>query len=211
VCSVVYGVDEDYGGQSTDLDMGGRAHSSHSAPLRDLQPDTEYHYRLQGTASDGTFYVSDAMTFRTPTASATSETPGTNLASLAEGARVVEASSSFGGSATWQPENAIDGDAATEWSSDGDGDDAFVTIELEEATELSAVGMWTRTMGSSAQIMSFQVVAEDGTVLGPFELPGSSQMHTFPVSVTARQLTFEVVGSSGGNTGAVEVGAYGIQ
>jgi hypothetical protein len=211
VCSVVYGVDESFGSQSTDLDMGGQAHSSHSAPLRDLQPDTEYHYRLQGTGSDGTFYVSDVMAFRTPPGSAASKTPGTNLASLKEGARVVEASSSFGGSATWQPENAIDGEPATEWSSDGDGDDAFITIELAEASELSAVGVWTRTMGSSAQIMSFQVVTGDGTVLGPFELPGSAQMHTFPVLVTARQLRFEVVESSGGNTGAVEVGAYGVR
>ena len=148
-CSVVYGVDETYGSQSTDLDMGGQAHSSHSAPLRALQPDTEYHYRLQGTGSDGTFYVSDPMTLRTPPAAVSSDTPGTNLASLMEGARVVEAGSWFGNSATWQPENAIDGDPATEWSSNGDGDDAFLTIELAQPTELSAVGMWTRTMGTT--------------------------------------------------------------
>jgi hypothetical protein len=59
--------------------------------------------------------------------------------------------------------------------------------------------------------MSFQVVTESGAVLGPFQLPNSSEMHSFPVSVTARQLRFEVVKSSSGNTGAVEVAAYGSQ
>jgi hypothetical protein len=211
VCSVVYGVDRSYGNQSTDLDMGGLAHSSHAAPLRGLQPDTEYHYRLQGTGSDGTFYVSEPKTFKTPPATGASGQLRKNLASLEEGARVVEASSSFGNSATWQAQNAIDGDPKTAWSSNGDGDDGFITIELAEPSELNAVGMWTRTMGSSAQIMSFQVVTESGAVLGPFQLPNSSEMHSFPVSVTARQLRFEVVKSSSGNTGAVEVAAYGSQ
>ena len=64
-------------------------------------------------------------------------------------------------------------------------------------------------MGTSAQITTFRVVTEDGTVLGPFELPGSSEMRIFPVEATAQQLGFEVVESSGGNTGVVELAAYG--
>lgn len=210
VCSVVYGTDTDYGSQSTDLDMGGRAHSSHAAPLRGLDPDTVYHYRLQGSASDGTFYVSDDMTFRTPAADASMQDHGVNLASAAAGARIAEASSQFGGSATWAPENAIDGEPDTEWSSAGDGDDAFITVELAQPSELTAVGLWTRTMGSSAQISRFRVVTEDGTVLGPFELAGSNQMYVFPVSATAQRLRFEVVESSGGNTGVVELAAYAV-
>ena len=211
VCSVVYGPDEAYGSQSTDLEMGGRAHSQHAAPLRGLHPDMVYHYRLQGSASDGTLYVSEDMTFRTPAASETSAAQGPNLAAAAAGAHIVEASSQFGGSAMWAPENAIDGDSDTEWSSAGDGDDAFITVELAEPSELTAVGLWTRTMGSSAQIMSFRVVTEDGTEMGPFEVPGSSEMHIFPVSVRAQRLRFEVVESSGGNTGVVELAAYGAE
>lgn len=211
VCSVVYGVDESYGSQSTDLDMAGRAHSQHAAPLRGLQPDTVYHYRLQGSASDGTLYVSEDMTFRTPPASASSQDRGPNLAAAAAGARIVEASSQFGASLTWAPENAIDGDPDTEWSSAGDGDDAFITVELAAPSELTAIGLWTRTMGSTAQITSFRVVTDDGTELGPFELPNSGEMHVFPVSVTAQRLRFEVVESSGGNTGAVELAAYGLE
>jgi len=211
VCSVVYGPDKSYGSQSTDLDMGGRAHSSHAAPLRGLEPDTVYHYRLQGSASDGTLYVSEDMTFRTPPASESSAAQGPNLAAASAGARIVEASSQFGGSTTWAPENAIDGDPDTEWSSAGDGDNAFITVELGQPTDLRAVGLWTRTMGTSAQIVSFRVVTDDGTELGPFALPGSNQMYVFPISATAQRLRFEVVESSGGNTGVVEIAAYGAQ
>lgn len=209
VCSVVFGVDTAYGRQSTDLDMGGRAHRSHAAPLRGLEPDTVYHYRLQGSGSDGTVYVSEDMTFSTPPASQSSQDPSTNLARSSAGARIVESSSQFGDSPTWRPENAIDGDPVTEWSSDGDGDDAYIVVELAERSDLAAVGLWTRTMGSSGQIASFRVITEDGTELGPFELPDSGRMHVFPVSVSAQILRFEVVQSSGGNTGVVELGAYG--
>lgn len=46
MCSVVYGVDERYGSQSTDPDMGGQPHSAHHAPLRGLPPDSVIHYRI---------------------------------------------------------------------------------------------------------------------------------------------------------------------
>lgn len=88
VYSVVYGTDTSYGSQSTDLDMAGRAHSSHAALFRDLEPDTVYHYRLQGSASDGTLYVSEDMTFRTPPAEEASSEPGPNLAAPAAGAQI---------------------------------------------------------------------------------------------------------------------------
>lgn len=209
VCSVVYGLDDDYGSQSTDPGMGGLPHRQHHAPLRGLQPDTEYHYRLQGTGPDGTVYVSDDLTFRTPPAAATgSPARGDNVASAAAGARIVEASSAFGDSATWAPQNAIDGDPNSEWSSAGDGDAAFVTVELAGPGALGAVGMWTRTMGSSAEASQFRVVTEDGAILGPFDLPGADRLYVFPVEVTAQRLRFEVVASSGGNTGVVEIAAF---
>ncbi len=63
-------------------------------------------------------------------------------------------------------------------------------------------------MGSTGQITSFEVVTEDGTKLGPFDLPDASRMHIFPVSVRAERLSFEVLDSSGGNTGAVEIAAF---
>ena len=211
ICSVVFGTDTSYGAQSTDLDMAGRGHSSHAAPLRGLEPDTIYHYRLQGTAADGTLYVSEDMTFRTASAQQPEAGGRINLAGISAGARVVEASSQFGGSAAWRPENAIDGDPDTEWSSAGDGDDAFITIELARLEQIGFVGIWTRTMGSSAQITSFQVVTEDGLEFGPFDVPDGSRMYEFSVSITAQRLRFEVVSSSGGNTGLIEIAVFAIE
>lgn len=208
ICSVVYGKDDRYGGQSTDLDMAGLPHGQHRAPLRGLQPDTVYHYRLQGTGPDGSFYVSEDLTFRTPPDEDQSPDYGRNVAGLAEGARVIEVSSTFGNANAWDAKNAIDGDPQTEWSSASDGDAAYITIELAAQYDLTAIGFWTRTMGSTGQITRFRVVAGDGAVLGTFDLPDASRMYVFPVSASARVLRFEVVASSGGNTGAVELAAF---
>ncbi|MQC28150.1 MAG: hypothetical protein DWG74_03590 [Chloroflexi bacterium] len=134
---------------------------------------------------------------------------GPNLASAAAGARVIAVSSVFGDSAAWAAERAIDGDLSTAWSSAGDGDQAFVTVELGDATALTAVGLWTRTMTTSAQIRRFQVVTDGGDVLGPFDVPDATALHVFPVDARARTLRFEVVESSGGNTGVIELAAYG--
>lgn len=210
VCSVVFGMDSSYGEQATDLDMGGGAHRMHAAPMRALQPETEYHYRLQGAGPDGTIYVSEPMTFRTPAAEARAP-EATNLAGASAGARVVAASSVFGNSPTWAAEHAIDGDESTEWSAAGEGDRAHLTIELAERSAITSIGVWTRTMGTTAQIESFQVVVDGERVLGPFELPDAGAMHRFALddAIQAQTLRFEVVTSSGGNTGLVEFAAFG--
>ena len=52
-CSVVYGKTTDYGQIAVDQDMGGGAHTDHHPRLLGLEPDTEYHYRVQGAAADG--------------------------------------------------------------------------------------------------------------------------------------------------------------
>jgi len=209
VCSVVYGPTTAYGAQSTDPDMGGLPHRDHAAPIRGLEAATVYHFRVQGTAADGTIYVSRDLTFATPAqAAAEGATLGPNVATPAAGARIAAASSTFGGLPAWAPENAIDGDFGTEWSSAGDGDAAFITVELADATPLAGVGLWTRTMGSSAQIARFRVLTDGGTVLGPFDVPDAEALYTFPVDAEARTLRFEVVASSGGNTGVVEIAAF---
>jgi hypothetical protein len=219
VCSVVYGLDTSYGSQTTDPDMRGLAHDQHYAPMRGLQPDTLYHYRLQGTASDGTVYISDDFTFRTLAADAANDVEdgadagvlGVNVASEAAGARVTDVSSEFGGGAVWGGNNVLDGDPTTEWSSAGDGDASFVLVALRTEFELTAVGFWTRTMSNSARTTQFQVVTRDGTILGPFEVPDAEQMYIFPVSFRTDLLRFVVLESSGGNTGAVEVAAYAAE
>ena len=52
VCSVVYGESPDFGMIATDLDMNGGAHSDHHPVMAGLRPNTEYFFRVQGTAAD---------------------------------------------------------------------------------------------------------------------------------------------------------------
>lgn len=134
---------------------------------------------------------------------------GQNIALVSAGARVVDASSVYNDSSAWAATNAIDGDPNTAWSSAGDGDDAWIEIELAQEFTITGVGLWTRSMANSSQIRRFQVRTDDGTVLGPFTLDDAGRTYVFPVDVTARRLWFEVVDSNGGNTGAVELAVYG--
>lgn len=133
------------------------------------------------------------------------------MALLSADAHVAGVSSNYGGggnNSPWGANNAIDGDPSTEWSSDGDGDDAWIEIELAQEYEISTVGFWTRTMGATAQIERFRVQTGQGEVLGPFDLQGAAGMEFFSVQARTRRLRFEVVSSSGGNTGAVEIAVY---
>jgi hypothetical protein len=214
VCAVVYGTSISYGELATDTDMTGGGHVNHHPLLSGLQPDTEYHIRLQGVGADGTLYRSRDYTFSTPSADESTMTSpeGVNLALQSSGTRISDVSSNFGGSGidgVWGANNAIDGDIGTEWSSDGDGDDAFIELDFPQKTRVTAVGLMTRTMGNSAQINSFAIVSEVGQRLGPLHLPDAGGVHYFQTDFTAKRLRFEVAKSSGGNTGAVEIEVYG--
>lgn len=204
-CVVVFGEDEGFGQLALDADMGGGAHRDHRVLLRGLEPDTEYAYRLQGSAPDGRFFASEVLRFRTAPAEA-GLSLGVDVATAEAGATVVAASSEFGGA--FAAANAIDGDARSEWSSRGDGDAAYLTVRLREPVEVTGFGFWTRTMGSSAQIERFEVVNEHGEVFGPFEVPDAASAHDFAASGRGQEFTFRVLASSGGNTGAVEVAVY---
>jgi hypothetical protein len=211
VCAAVYGVTTAYGALATDTAMGGAGQTSHHPLLSGLQPNTVYQLRLQGVGADGTLYVSDNYTFRTIAAAAAASPPGTNVALASAGARVTAVSSNYGGGgldSSYGGNNAIDGNAATQWSSNGDGDKAWIEVDLGKDYPLTAVGLRTRTMGTSAQIESFRVVTDKGATLGPFTIPDASASYFFPVDVSARTLRYEVVTSSGGNTGAAEVDAF---
>lgn len=209
-CSVIYGETISYGMVAVDQDMDGGAHTDHHPILTGLEPDTEYHYRLQGTAADGTIYISEDMTFRTPAQEADAEV---NLASLEAGASVAAVSSNFGdvtNEETWGANSAIDGSRATAWSSDGNGNEAFIEIRLAQPAHLHAVEVWTRTMSNNtAQIFSFTLTTDTGEVLGPFTLDDAEQSYRFEVDVIANSLRLDVVDSNGGNTGLIEFAAYG--
>jgi len=200
-CAVVFGPDGSFGRLALDQQMGAGAHQDHRVLLTDLEPDTEYVFRLQGSAPDGRLVASQVQTFRTPP-----EQTDTRFGPRVEELEAVAASSVF--SSGFAAGNAVDGDGGSEWSSRGDGDDAWIEIALPGPTDLSGVGVWTRAMTSSARIERFEIRTDDGTTFGPFELPDANGLHRFEVEATTSTLRLEVVDSTGGNTGLVEVEAY---
>lgn len=202
VCAVVYGTTPKLGdGIATDSDMSGGAHSDHEALMTGLEPDTEYHFRVQGSGSDGRLYRSELITFRTPEAEAP-ERPGDNVAT---GAEVVAVSSEF--SDDFTATNAIDGDPATEWSTAGDGDDAWITLDLGEPVDVAGVGFHSREMGDGTSIVNtFTVTVDDDEVLGPFS--GGAGLSVADAEFTGQVVRIDAVETTGGNTGAVEIEIY---
>lgn len=215
MCNVAYGMDTTYGAIGTMPMMAGGVRD-HSVTLRSLTPNTTYHYRITLTDQQARVYQSEDFTFTT---AATEPVPlaeqpdGENVASLAAGATVIGVSSNFGGGdndSTFGANNAVDGQTNTEWSSNGDGDDAWIEIELDRTYDVHTIGFWTRMMPNhTAQIFSFTVATDDGETYGPFELADSSQMYYFPMEFTARTLRFDAAETNTGNTGAVEIEVYG--
>ncbi len=57
----------------------------------------------------------------------------------------------------------------------------------------------------SATTTTYTVTVDDGNVLGPFPAGNPADtMHT-PVDISGRTFRFEVMDSTGGNTGAIEI------
>jgi hypothetical protein len=196
VCAVAFGETEALGRLATDQEMSAAGHSDHEVLLGGLQPDTEYFYRLQGVGVDGRLYRSEMLTFRTPPAS--ESLPGRNVA---VDAVVVEASSEF--SDGFGAANAIDGDPASEWSSRGDGDDAYLVIDLGRTVDVVAVVFHTRTMSDgTATTETFTITVDDADTYGPFPVG------RVDVTFTGRLIRFDVDTSTGGNTGATEVEVF---
>jgi hypothetical protein len=186
---------------TTDQDMDAAGHQDHGPVLTGLKPETTYFYRLQGVGPDGTLYQSELRTFTTPAARQVEA--GTNLAL---GAAVIDVSSEF--SAAFAGANAIDGNPATEWSSRGDGNEASITIDLGAELHITGIRFVTRQMSDGSSITTtYTVTVDDGDVLGPF--PAGLAPPVVEVDFTGRFLRFDVVDSSGGNTGAVEIEIFG--
>jgi hypothetical protein len=207
VCNAAYGITTSYGQVAT-IPMLDGATMDHVLTFIDLEPNTTYHYRITVTDINGNAYQSDDFTFKTDPE--TILDLGTNWLA---GARVTDVSSNFGEAAndeTWGGASAIDGRSGSAWSSNSDGDGAYIEFELEQPIRIHTLLVHTRTMpDDTAQIFTFTVTSDSGETLGPFELPDASQPYSFDVDLLARTLRFDAETSSGGNTGFVEIEAYG--
>ncbi len=210
-CNIVFGPDDTYGTLATDVDMSDGAHADHVVILGMLTPGEVVHYRLQGAAPDGTLYQAhDDRTFVVPELGASSLATGdpaaaadgrTNVALGADVTASSEFNASFGAS------NAVDGNPATEWSSLGDGDDAWIEIDLGAPTEISGVGFWTRDMSDGTAIIEMIRILVDGEEIGVFAV--GPDLTVIEGTATGQIVRIEAQQTTGGNTGAVEVEVYG--
>ncbi|KAH8084977.1 hypothetical protein JL720_7685 [Aureococcus anophagefferens] len=136
-----------------------------------------------------------------------------NVALASAGASVAAVSSNYGGgssSSSYGADKAIDGSDSSQWSSDGDGDGASITIALPSATDVVGVGFYSRSMTNSAVIQTYEVRSADGEVLATCALPDADALYACDVAADgAESLTFAAVSTTGGNTGARTVEVYG--
>lgn len=214
-CSIVYGTTPEFGSLSTDMDMQGGAHSDHNPLLTGLEPETEYFFRVQGVDENGIVYLSEVMTFTTPgfEASASGQETTDNLASPAMGAEVIDYSSTFndaGVNERWGAGNAFDGNPNTEWSTAGDGDEAWVEVKLAQRARIESVDFHSRAMGDGSAIaLAFTVTTDSGETFGPFEVPDANRSFSFDLETEAETLRFDLVETTGGNTGVVDIAVHG--
>ncbi|MGE0139472.1 MAG: discoidin domain-containing protein [Ilumatobacteraceae bacterium] len=205
ICAIVWGETEDLGNFNNSLAMNGTGIVDHDVFLPGAEPGATYFFRVQGSTADGTLYQSELATFTLPerddAPSTASPEHGPNLA--LDGT-VADVSSEFNDS--FAAANAIDDVGTTEWSSRGDGDDAFITIDLGAVEQIAGVEYITRSMLDGTAIAeTFTVTIDDGEPLGPFPAGTPIEPNFAAIDAEGRTVRFDVESSTGGNVGAVEV------
>jgi hypothetical protein len=204
VCAIAYGTTRALGSIANDPSMGGTAISHHVVLLNDLRPNTTYDYRLTATDAEGrVFQTRELSTFTT-----TPRKSATTGRDIAQRAKVVAFSSQFN-SDDYRATNAVDGNLGTEWSSAGDGNRAFITIDLGKPSVVTGVAFLSREMSNGSAITrTFAVIVDGKKRYGPFPAGNRFNPHIATVSFTGRLLRFNVVESTGGNTGAAEIEVF---
>ncbi|EJK64050.1 hypothetical protein THAOC_15254 [Thalassiosira oceanica] len=121
-------------------------------------------------------------------------------------AHILEVSSEY--SLAYSAKNVIDGDASTEWATQGDGDTAYITFELRSEANVVSVGFHSRTMGSSAQIYVYLV--EVGDFVTDCSLPDANRSYTCKIGDRiGSRVKFQAMLTSGGNVGASDISING--
>jgi len=185
---------------------------NHRMDLLALTPNTTYHHNTIVVDQQGEIYPPFIGSFKTLENDEESQPKQNNVALLSLGASIHAVSSNWnngGNSSAFGANNTIDGDPSSEWSSNGDGNDAFIEIDLGQIYSISSIGFWTRKMTDSAKISQFEVFDVDDNSLGIFTLPDAKQRYIFDIPTGNHQfLRFEAVSSNGGNTGAKSIEIY---
>ena len=209
ICAIVWGEDGSLGRFNNSLAMNGTGIEQHDVVLPDVEPGREYRFLVQGTTADGTLHRSELSTFTIEGGGVPAPTPPDVEVGeeLSLGATVLEASSSFSGD--FGAANAVDGDGATEWSTNGDGDGGFITLDLGQQAQIGAVEFVTRSMADGSAITDTFTLSVDGRPpLGPFPAGTPARRRIAEVAASGRELRFDVETSTGGNVGAIEVRVY---
>lgn len=208
-CEAEFGLSEDALDQrATDPSMEeGELSADHEVPLEDLEPQTEYFWRARAQTEDGEVFYSDVQTFTT----LSDETELPPLQNFALDAVVMEVSSNFGGAdndSTWGASNAFDGQMATEWATNGDGDDAMLRVDLGSERKITHFAFRSREMADGTSIIEkVQLTFGDAATMGPFDTPDPDQRYVFELEMpqAASTVLIEAVQTTGGNSGAREI------
>jgi len=206
ICAIVWGETDAFGSFNNSLAMNGTGIVDHDVFLPGAIPGRTYFFRVQGSTADGTLYRSEMATFTIPESDASGQSNDTvdSRTNLAAAATVVDVSSEF--SSAFAASNAIDDVGTTEWSSAGDGDDAFITIDLGAASEIAGVEFITRSMlDGTAITKTYKVTVDGDATFGPFSAGTPVEPNFAAFIATGRVIRFDIETSSGGNVGAVEV------
>lgn len=213
ICTIVWGETEAFGHFNNSLAMNGTGIVQHDVFLPGAERGKTYFFRVQGSTADGNQYRSDTGTFTipeidNPTGDAMAADPmavhGTNLALTST---VVDSSSEFGPG--WEAANAIDGDDTTEWATKGDGDSGFLTIDLGSSQAVVGTEFITRRMLDGTAITDTYTISIDGgEPLGPFTAGTPAEPNFNAAEFSGQVIRFDIVSSSGGNVGAIEVNVF---
>ena len=112
-------------------------------------------------------------------------------------------------SSAYKAENAVDGNLSSHWASNNNGNHAWITIDLGRAYNVNGVAFISRQMtDGSAITKTFAVVVDGHRRYGPFPAGNGLDPRVARVSFRGRLIRFEVVTSTGGNTGASEVEVF---
>lgn len=214
-CKVEFGtVESNLDRTATDPNMvEGNLVTDHTVPLEDLTPDTAYFFRAVATTKAGETSRSGVATFRTLTGQVNTTLRNVALGSL--GTTVSSVSSNYGGGgldSAYGANHALDGQMSTEWATNGDGNGAWLELDLGQPRTLHELGFRSRKMSDGTSIITSVRVSLDGAAFqGPFATPDPDTTYRFVLGapVTAQHVRLESVTTTGGNTGAREVELWG--